>query len=109
MTDATRAGRIAPGDSRTVDLDGPVHYIDFGGPQDGLGLLALAATLVMALVELGLPPDRFQVDAVDISARALEHARRGIYGQKSFRGASFAFRDKFFRLPEPMLSWLNRI
>jgi pimeloyl-ACP methyl ester carboxylesterase len=26
---------MAPGDSRTVDLDGPVHYIDFGGPQDG--------------------------------------------------------------------------
>ncbi len=22
------------GESRTVDLDGPVHYVDFGGPQD---------------------------------------------------------------------------
>jgi pimeloyl-ACP methyl ester carboxylesterase len=24
-----------PGQSRTVDLGGPVHYIDFGGPEDG--------------------------------------------------------------------------
>jgi pimeloyl-ACP methyl ester carboxylesterase len=35
VTEATRPGRIAPGDSRTVDLGGPVHYIDFGGPDDG--------------------------------------------------------------------------
>ena len=33
MTEATRPERTAPGDSRTVDLDGPVHYIDFGGPE----------------------------------------------------------------------------
>ena len=24
-----------PGESRTVDLGGPVHYVDFGGPDDG--------------------------------------------------------------------------
>ncbi|TKJ20636.1 alpha/beta hydrolase [Blastococcus sp. CCUG 61487] len=24
-----------PGESRTVDLDGPVHYVDFDGPADG--------------------------------------------------------------------------
>jgi pimeloyl-ACP methyl ester carboxylesterase len=24
-----------PGRSRTVDLDGPLHYVDFGGPEDG--------------------------------------------------------------------------
>lgn len=33
MTEATRPGSITPGSSRTVDLDGPVHYIDFGGPE----------------------------------------------------------------------------
>ncbi len=33
MSEATRPERTAPGDSRTVDLDGPVHYIDFGGPD----------------------------------------------------------------------------
>ena len=35
VTEATRPERTAPGDSRTVDLDGPVHYIDFGGPEGG--------------------------------------------------------------------------
>jgi pimeloyl-ACP methyl ester carboxylesterase len=35
VTEATRPERIAPGDSRTVDLDGQVHYIDFGGPEGG--------------------------------------------------------------------------
>jgi pimeloyl-ACP methyl ester carboxylesterase len=40
VTEATRPERTAPGDSRTVDLDGPVHYIDFGGP-DGAGTVVL--------------------------------------------------------------------
>jgi pimeloyl-ACP methyl ester carboxylesterase len=31
----TDAGRATNGESRTVDLDGPVHYVDFGGPDDG--------------------------------------------------------------------------
>ena len=35
MTDGTSTGRATPGESRTVDLDGPVHYVDFGGPDDG--------------------------------------------------------------------------
>ncbi|MFL6097217.1 MAG: alpha/beta fold hydrolase [Blastococcus sp.] len=32
MTDAERASN---GESRVVDLGGPVHYVDFGGPQSG--------------------------------------------------------------------------
>src|SRR3954463_10403484 len=32
MTDAERATN---GESRVVDLGGPVHYVDFGGPQSG--------------------------------------------------------------------------
>src|SRR4051812_36458655 len=32
MTDAERA---TSGNSRVVDLDGPVHYVDFGGPAEG--------------------------------------------------------------------------
>src|SRR3954470_11188265 len=32
MTDAERA---TSGESRVVDLGGPVHYVDFGGPQNG--------------------------------------------------------------------------
>jgi pimeloyl-ACP methyl ester carboxylesterase len=34
MTEGT-SGRIAPGQSRTVELGGSVHYVDFGGPDDG--------------------------------------------------------------------------
>ena len=33
--DVTDAERATNGESRTVDLDGPVHYVDFGGPDDG--------------------------------------------------------------------------
>jgi pimeloyl-ACP methyl ester carboxylesterase len=31
----TNAERPTAGNSRTVDLDGPVHYVDFGGPAGG--------------------------------------------------------------------------
>ncbi|MHB9027190.1 MAG: CheR family methyltransferase [Candidatus Latescibacterota bacterium] len=37
------------------------------------------------LLEEVLPPERFRIDAVDISARALETARRAVYGNGSFR------------------------
>jgi chemotaxis protein methyltransferase WspC len=53
-------------------------------------------SIAMALIESGLAPDRFRVEAVDISERALAHARRGVYGRSSFRGADVAFRDRFF-------------
>jgi pimeloyl-ACP methyl ester carboxylesterase len=35
MTEAMSPGPITPGESRTIDIDGPVHYVDFGGPADG--------------------------------------------------------------------------
>jgi pimeloyl-ACP methyl ester carboxylesterase len=35
MTEGTTDGPAAPGESRTIDIDGPVHYVDFGGPDDG--------------------------------------------------------------------------
>jgi chemotaxis protein methyltransferase WspC len=51
----------------------------------------------MALLDGGVPADRFQVDAVDISARALAHAAHGVYGRNSFRGKDVAFRNLHFR------------
>ena len=54
-------------------------------------------SLVMALLDAGVPPERFQIDAVDISARALARAQRGIYGKNSFRGKDLAFRDRYFQ------------
>lgn len=61
-------------------------------------------SMVMALLEAGISPERFVVEAVDISRAALERASRGIYGQNSFRGQDLEFREKYFqRVPE---GWL---
>ena len=54
-------------------------------------------SIAMALIDAGLPPHRFKIDAIDISARALGEARRAIYGRNSFRGGELSFRDRFFR------------
>lgn len=53
-------------------------------------------SMAMALLDSGVPPSRFRVDAVDVSGRVLEHARRGVYGRSSFRGTDLAFRDRYF-------------
>jgi len=44
-----------------------------------------------------VPPERFAIDAVDISTRALAHAEKGIYGKNSFRGKNLTFRNRYFR------------
>ena len=36
-------------------------------------------SVAMALIDAGFPPGRFQVDAFDLSERALQAARRGVY------------------------------
>lgn len=53
-------------------------------------------TMAMALLDAGVPPDGFHIDAVDISARALMRARFGVYGRNSFRGKDLSFRDRHF-------------
>jgi chemotaxis protein methyltransferase WspC len=57
-------------------------------------------SIVMALLDGGLAPERIQVDAVDISARALFRAKRGVYGSNSFRGQNTVFRERYFRPTE---------
>jgi chemotaxis protein methyltransferase WspC len=54
-------------------------------------------SLVMALLDAGVAPERFHIDAVDISAHALARAERGVYGKNSFRGKDLAFRDHYFQ------------
>jgi len=54
-------------------------------------------SMVMALLDAGVPSERFIVEAVDISLTALERTRRGVYGRNSFRGTELEFRDRYFR------------
>ena len=53
-------------------------------------------SMAMALLDAGFPASRFQIDAVDISARVLTHAKRAVYGKNSFRGDNLDFRNRFF-------------
>src|SRR5262245_22602007 len=54
-------------------------------------------SLAMALLDAGVPSERLEIDAIDISARALSRARNGIYGKNSFRVNNLDFRNKYFR------------
>ena len=58
-------------------------------------------SIAMTLLDAGLPARHFTIDAVDVSAAALAHARKGVYGRNSFRGRSLEYRDRYFqRTPE---------
>jgi chemotaxis protein methyltransferase WspC len=54
-------------------------------------------SIAMALLDAGVPPERFEVGAIDLSHRALARAKRGVYGRNSFRGKELGFRDHFFK------------
>jgi chemotaxis protein methyltransferase WspC len=66
-------------------------------------------SMIMGLLDSGLSLECFQVDAVDISARALAQARRGIYGMNSFRGANLQFRERYFRPVEGAYALLDQL
>jgi chemotaxis protein methyltransferase WspC len=53
-------------------------------------------SMVMALLEGGFSREWIQVDAVDISSRALARAKQGEYGLNSFRGENLDFRERYF-------------
>ncbi|WP_322094923.1 CheR family methyltransferase [Paraburkholderia bannensis] len=50
----------------------------------------------MALLDAGLAPEQFGIDAIDISSASIEAAARGVYGRNAFRGDALAFRDRYF-------------
>jgi chemotaxis protein methyltransferase WspC len=54
-------------------------------------------SIVIALREIGLDARRYQVNAIDVSTRRLEVARRGVFSSNAFRGSDFSFRDRYFR------------
>lgn len=55
-----------------------------------------AYSVAIALAEVGLKPERYLVRGVDVSERALEHARAGVYGKISFRGAAAQMPKGYF-------------
>ncbi|AMO99890.1 cheR methyltransferase, SAM binding domain protein [Collimonas arenae] len=57
-------------------------------------------SIAMALLDIGLAPQQFHVDAIDISPQSLDIARQAVYGKNSFRGNDLAFRDHYFAFHE---------
>ncbi|NOX81041.1 MAG: hypothetical protein GXP57_08170 [Deltaproteobacteria bacterium] len=53
-------------------------------------------SIAMTLLQAGLPPSRFYIDAVDVSERVLALARRAVYRENSFRSGDLDFRQRFF-------------
>lgn len=56
------------------------------------------ASVAMALLDAGLAPTQFVIDAVDVSHAALERARRGRYSANAFRNADASYRDRWFQM-----------
>jgi chemotaxis protein methyltransferase WspC len=56
--------------------------------------------MAIALLEAGLSKQHFQIDAIDLSHRAIAKAKRGLYGKNSFRGAEWVDRHRYFE-PTP--------
>ncbi len=55
-------------------------------------------SLAMTLMDAGLAPGQFRIVAADLSPRALDHARHGVYGASSFRqqeAEHLALRDRY--------------
>ena len=53
-------------------------------------------SIAMALLDAGLSEKHFRIVALDISKKALEKARMGLYGPESFRGNNSWFRGRYF-------------
>ena len=54
-------------------------------------------SIAMTMLDAGLPLEKFQIDAIDISAHLLDIARLGIFGSNSFRGSTLEFRNQYFQ------------
>ncbi|MFY8221897.1 MAG: CheR family methyltransferase [Pirellulales bacterium] len=53
-------------------------------------------SIAICLLDAGLAPDQFTIDAIDISHAALERARLARYSANAFRNADCSFRDRWF-------------
>ncbi len=54
-------------------------------------------SMTIALLETGLPAEKFSIHGVDISDRSIARAQKGIFTKHSFRGADISYQEKFFK------------
>jgi len=54
-------------------------------------------SLVIALVEAGVPRERWMVEGIDLSLRSLNRAQRGLYRDLAFRETPAELKRKYFR------------
>jgi chemotaxis protein methyltransferase WspC len=54
-------------------------------------------SIAIALLEAGLLPAQFRIDAIDISHVAIAKAQRATYGKNSFRGQEWGDRQRYFQ------------
>ena len=72
-------------------------------PEELLTVLSMACStgeepysIVISLLEGGLSPEQFSVDAIDISRKALEQAQQALYRKESFRGKNTFYQSRYF-------------
>lgn len=84
------------GTSRFADIDGPVHYVDFGGPANGPAIVLVhglgGSHLNWCLLAPKLVPQS-RVVAVDLAGFGLTHPR----GRATTVSANVALLDRFIR------------
>jgi chemotaxis protein methyltransferase WspC len=55
-------------------------------------------SMAVTLLAAGFAPDRFVIEAVDVSVTYLSPAARATYGENAFRGCDPGLREEFFEL-----------
>jgi chemotaxis protein methyltransferase WspC len=68
-------------------------------------------SIAITLLESGLTPNQFQIDAVDISKVSLTKARTALYRENSFRGDKLEFRDRYFQKKDndyKLYNWIGK-
>jgi len=78
------------------------RLVELGGTRP-LRILSLPCStgeepysIAMALLDAGLLPQSFRVEAMDISPNSVARAERAVYGRNSFRGVEQGFRERHF-------------
>src|SRR5579859_5105424 len=94
MAEQTEATTGLDGRSRWIDLDGPVHYLDFGGSADGPLVIAVHGLGGCAVNWSALAPmltDRSRVLAPDLAGHGLTRS----LGRSTAVAANRALLDRF--------------